>query len=203
MLSGRDNGRQGGRWVSWGSVMSVVMSGRDDGRRGGRWVSWGRVGGRSNARLAWNARVGDVAVGVAVDDGVVATIIGVASVGGVRWTPGVCVHRADLALRHSILQQNVGVDESAGGTAVEVLLVVGRGLLAINDATLRVELGGAGDVRVSAFLDVGVAVVGDRGVDGSIAQALAGVARDIEVCGRSDCGSASENESGIHFAEGC
>lgn len=75
-----------------------------------------------------------------------AFVVGVASVGGVRSVPGGGVHGADLTLRDTILQQDVGVDKSAAGAAIQVLLVVGSGLLTVTNAALRVKLGLVGNV---------------------------------------------------------
>lgn len=53
------------------------------------------------------------------------------------------------------------------------------------------------------MLHVGVAVVRDWSVDGSIVQALAVIARNIEVLCRSEGGSAGDSDERTHFAGDC
>lgn len=124
-------------------------------------------------------------------------VVGVSNVGGHVLAPAGSVHGAHLSLGVSILQEDVGVDEPAGSTAVEVLLVVGSGLLAVTNASCWVKVVLV-DLLVNAVLNESWAFVG-RSVDGGVAQVLALVAGDVEGGCRGKGGHAGESEGGTHL----
>lgn len=101
-----------------------------------------------------------------------AVLSGVGEDGG-RGRPGFVVQATDLALRHSVLQKDVGVEEAADASGVQVLNVVLGLCLAGGSATSGTEWLTIAELLVSDVCAMAVAI--ERRIDGCVADVSASV----------------------------
>jgi hypothetical protein len=111
---------------------------------------------------------------------VAAVLSGVGENGG-RGRPGSIVQAANLALRHSVLQKEIGVEEAADASGVQVLNVVLRLCLTGGSATSSTEWLTIAELLVGDVCAMAVAI--ERRIDRCVADVSTSISGN-RVCGR-------------------